>query len=118
MNEAGRAAADPAAARPPRSERFPDDDTALYTVGQVAEMLAVQPAFLRRLDSENVVSPRRSAGGQRRYSRHEIDLVDAVVTLLADGMTLVSAKRILDLQGEVDALRQQLEDRDGRASTT
>lgn len=111
MSDPGRAAAGPATARPPRSDRFPSDDAALYTVGQVADMLGVQPAFLRRLDSEDVVSPQRSSGGQRRYSRHEIDRVDAIVALLADGMTLAGAKRILALQGEVDALRRQLDDR-------
>ncbi|MET0459785.1 MAG: MerR family transcriptional regulator, partial [Ilumatobacteraceae bacterium] len=98
--------------------RFPDDDAAVYTVGQVAEMLTVQPAFLRRLDSERVVSPRRSAGGQRRYSRHEIQHIDAIIILLADGVTLAGAKRILQLQGEVDALRQQLDDRDAAAPDT
>jgi DNA-binding transcriptional MerR regulator len=116
VSDAGPAAAEPAAARPQRTARFPDDDAALYTVGQVAEMLDVQPAFLRRLDTEDVVTPRRSSGGQRRYSRHEIDLVDAVVTLLSDGMTLVSAKRILELQDEVDALRRELADRDGETA--
>jgi DNA-binding transcriptional MerR regulator len=118
VNDPGRAADEPFAARPPRSGRFPNDDAALYTVGQVADMLGVQPAFLRRLDSENVVSPQRSAGGQRRYSRHEIDHIDAIVILLVDGMTLAGAKRILELQAEVNALRQQLEDRDADTRDT
>ena len=51
---------------------FDDEHAPLYTVGQVAEMLDVQPAFLRRLDVEEVVQPARSDGGQRRYSRAEI----------------------------------------------
>ena len=57
---------------------FDDDHAALYTVGQVAGMLDVQPAFLRRLDIEEVVQPARSDGGQRRYSRHEIALAQHV----------------------------------------
>ena len=118
MNDRGRAASDPSAARPSPSGRFPADDAALYTVGQVADMLGVQPAFLRRLDSEHVVSPRRSSGGQRRYSRHEIDHIDAIISQLADGMTLAGAKRILELQGEVKALRQQLDDREADAQDT
>jgi len=117
VSDLGRAAAEPVPARPPRSGRFPADDAALYTVGQVAEMLSVQPAFLRRLDSEDVVSPQRSAGGQRRYSRYEIDHIDAIISLLADGMTLAGAKRILELQAEVDDLRQQLDDRGTDART-
>jgi MerR family transcriptional regulator, heat shock protein HspR len=38
-----------------------DGHAARYTVGQVAGMLDVQPAFLRRLDVERVVQPARSA---------------------------------------------------------
>ena len=33
---------------------FDDEHAPLYTVGQVAEMLGVQAAFLRRLDAETV----------------------------------------------------------------
>jgi MerR family transcriptional regulator/heat shock protein HspR len=54
---------------------FDDEHAPLYTVGQVAGMLEVQPAFLRRLDVEEVVQPARSEGGQRRYSRSEISRV-------------------------------------------
>jgi DNA-binding transcriptional MerR regulator len=80
----------------------------LYSVGQVADMLDVQPAFLRRLDTEQVVMPSRSAGGQRRYSRTDIDRVHAVTGLLAEGMTLAGALRIMELQAEIADLRGQL----------
>jgi MerR family transcriptional regulator/heat shock protein HspR len=44
-------------------------------------MLAVQPAFLRRLDAEAVVQPSRSDGGQRRYSQVEIARVQRVTEM-------------------------------------
>ncbi len=90
---------------------FPDDNAALYTVGQVASMLDVQPAFLRRLDVEQVVQPARSPGGQRRYSRVEIDRISAVAGLMKNGMTLAGASRILDLEQQVSNLQRQLDDR-------
>jgi MerR family transcriptional regulator/heat shock protein HspR len=87
-----------------------DDPTAaLFTLGQVAAMLGVQHAFLRRLDSEEVVRPERSAGGQRRYSRDEIDQVERVASLMGEGMTLASIRRIVVLEAEVERLRQELE---------
>jgi MerR family transcriptional regulator/heat shock protein HspR len=97
--------------RLPRPHPFPDAAAPLYTVGQVAGMLGVQPAFLRRLDTENVVSPSRSAGGQRRYSRLEIQHIYALTGLLDEGLTLAGAKRIIELQALVDDLRRQLEER-------
>ncbi len=87
---------------------MPDEAAPLYTVGQAADLLGVRTAFLRRLDSEGVVSPERSAGGQRRYSRTEINHVAAVVGLMGEGMTLAGAQRIIELENEVASLRRQL----------
>lgn len=87
---------------------FPEDSAPLYTVGQVAEMLGVQAAFLRRLDTLNVISPTRSPGGQRRYSRLEIDDIHAITELLGEGLTPAGARRILELQAEVAELRRRL----------
>ena len=89
---------------------FDDELAPLYTVGQVAGMLDVQPAFLRRIDIEDVVRPARSEGGQRRYSRADIALVQRVSVMAGDGMTLAGIRRILELEAVVADLRQQLAD--------
>ena len=83
---------------------FDDEHAALFTVGQVAQMLDVQRAFLRRIDDHRVVSPERSAGGQRRYSRREIGRIQEVVTMMGEGMTLAAIRRIFELQHEVAEL--------------
>lgn len=85
-----------------------DHHAPLYTVGQVSSMLDVQPAFLRRLDSENLVCPERSGGGQRRYSRAEIGVIQRVTELAGEGLTLAGIKRLLVLEAEVEALRAQV----------
>jgi excisionase family DNA binding protein len=91
-----------------RSVPIPDDAAPLYTVSQAADLLGVRPAFLRRLDTEGVVRPARSEGGQRRYSRTEINHVAAVVGLMGEGLTLAGAQRIIELENEVASLRRQL----------
>jgi MerR family transcriptional regulator/heat shock protein HspR len=93
-----------------------DHGAALYTVGQVADMLGVQPAFLRRLDSEGVVQPARSTGGQRRYSRHEIGQVQRVSVMAAEGFTLAGIRRVLVLEAELADLRRQLTEERARRS--
>jgi len=87
---------------------FDDEHAPLYTVGQVAGMLNVKPAFLRRIDLEEVVQPGRSDGGHRRYSRAEIALVQRVSDMADQGMTLAGIKRILALDVEVADLKRQL----------
>jgi MerR family transcriptional regulator, heat shock protein HspR len=95
---------------------FDDEHAPLYSVGQVAGMLDVQPAYLRRLDVEQVVQPARSAGGQRRYSRNEIALVQHVTAMADAGMTLPGIRRILMLEAEVAHLKQQLADLERQAT--
>jgi MerR family transcriptional regulator/heat shock protein HspR len=96
-----------------------DENLPLYTVGQVAATLEVQQAFLRRLDEFGVVTPSRSAGGQRRYTRHEVTIVAYVLRLIEDGLTLAAIRRVLQLENRVreleaerDELRAAVADRD------
>jgi MerR family transcriptional regulator/heat shock protein HspR len=77
-------------------------------VGQVAATLEVQHAFLRRLDEFNVVRPSRSAGGQRRYTRHEVTTVAYVLRLVEDGLTLAAVRRVLQLEGQVRRLEERV----------
>jgi MerR family transcriptional regulator, heat shock protein HspR len=81
-----------------------DEHAPIYTMGQVAAMLDVQQAFLRRIDDHDVVSPGRSAGGQRRYTRHEIGRVQEVVTMMGEGMTLPAIRRIIELEYDLARL--------------
>ena len=99
---------------------FEDENLPLFTVGQVSAMLEIQQAFLRRLDDFDVVRPSRSSGRQRRYTRNEIAVVQYVVRLTDEGMTLPAVRRILQLEqrireldAECDALREAL--REARA---
>lgn len=87
---------------------FDDGSAPLFSVGQVADMLGVQQAFLRRLDREDVVSPARSQGQQRRYSRDDVSQVQEAVSLIGDGLTLNGVRRVLLLQEEVRRLEAEL----------
>ena len=78
-----------------------DEHAPLFTVGQVAEILAVKQAFLRRVDELRVVSPQRSAGGQRRYTRYEIRIIQQVVSMADEGITLQAIRRIIDLEQQL-----------------
>ena len=83
---------------------FDDENAPLFTVGQVAEMLAVKQAFLRRVDELRVVSPQRSAGGQRRYTRYEIRVIQQVVSMADEGITLQAIRRIIELEEQLAAV--------------
>jgi MerR family transcriptional regulator/heat shock protein HspR len=88
--------------------RLDDEDYPAVTMGQAAELLEVQPAFLRSLDAAGVVQPERSGGGHRRYSRRQLALAARMRALFDDGLTLEAAARIVQLQDELDAARSRI----------
>jgi MerR family transcriptional regulator/heat shock protein HspR len=97
-----------------------DDEYPAYTIGQAARLLDVQQAFLRSLDTANLVRPHRSDGGHRRYSRRQLQLVARIRVLFDQGHTLTATARIIGLEDQLAAahdkiheLRDQLDDRSG-----
>ena len=87
--------------RPDPLRRLDAPDYPALTMSQAAELLGVQAAFLRSLDSSGVLQPSRSPGGHRRYSRHQLTLAARRRGLLDDGHSLASAETIVGLQDQL-----------------
>jgi excisionase family DNA binding protein len=85
--------------------RLDDPRYPALTMSQAAELLGVQAAFLRSLDTSGVLHPHRSPGGHRRYSRQQLELAARMRTLLDDGHSLASAEVIVGLQDELAEAR-------------
>ncbi len=83
-------------------------DEPFYTTGQVAALLDVPAAQLRRLDTLEIVQPDRSQGNQRRYSADEIERLREVIRLGEEGVTLPGVRMILELRRRVDELEERL----------
>jgi MerR family transcriptional regulator, heat shock protein HspR len=91
-----------------------DENAPLYTVGQVAELLGLKQAFLRRVDQLQVVSPQRSEGGQRRYTRYEIQVIQQVVNMADQGITLHAIRRIIALERQLAQASRERDQLAGR----
>lgn len=90
--------------------RLDDQDYPAVTMGQAAELLEVQPAFLRSLDAAGVLKPERSSGGHRRYSRRQLEVATRMRALFDEGLSLDAAARIVGLQDELEAARSRVTD--------
>ncbi|MGZ4508796.1 MAG: MerR family transcriptional regulator [Blastococcus sp.] len=90
--------------------RLDDPDFPALTMSQAAELLGVQAAFLRSLDTSGVLEPHRSPGGHRRYSRQQLLLAARFRGLLDDGHSLASAETILELQDQLAAARAAVDE--------
>ena len=90
--------------------KLDDQDYPAVTMGQAAELLGVQPAYLRSLDAAGVLKPQRSGGGHRRYSRRQLELAARMRALFDEGMDLGAATRIVGLQDELDTARARIDE--------
>ncbi|ASY34741.1 MULTISPECIES: MerR family transcriptional regulator [unclassified Streptomyces] len=104
---------------PPRSTRladkFDDDDYPAYTMGRAAEMLGATPAFLRMLGEHRLITPLRSEGGHRRYSRYQLRIAGRARELVDSGTPVEAACRIIILEdqlAEAQRINEELRRRD------
>ena len=96
--------------------RHDDEDYPAVTMGQAAELLEVQPAFLRSLDAAGVLTPYRSGGGHRRYSRRQLAVAARMRALFDEGLNLEAATRIGTLENELAAARAQIAELERRVA--
>jgi MerR family transcriptional regulator, heat shock protein HspR len=89
--------------------RLVRDDEPLYVISVAAEMAGMHPQTLRQYDRLGLVSPGRAGGGSRRYSLRDIQLLREIQRLSQEeGVNLAGIKRILELEDELDAVRERL----------
>ncbi|WP_257226468.1 MerR family transcriptional regulator [Rhodococcus opacus] len=63
-------------------------------------------AFLRSLDAAKLLTPGRSEGGHRRYSRYQLRLAARARELIDQGTALDSACRIIILEDQLAEARR------------
>jgi MerR family transcriptional regulator, heat shock protein HspR len=86
-----------------------NDDARTFLISVAAELAGMHAQTLRTYDRLGLVSPRRSSGGGRRYSQHDVDLLREVQRLSHDeGVNLAGIKRIIELTNQVEALHARL----------
>lgn len=95
---------------PPENPRptnnLEDDDYPAYTMGRAADMLGTTPAFLRALGENRLITPLRSDGGHRRYSRYQLRIAARARELVDSGTQIEAACRIIILEDQLEeALR-------------
>jgi len=93
------------------ADKFDDDHYPAYTMGRAAEMLGATAGFLRSLDEAKLIEPQRSAGGHRRYSRHQLRMAARVRELVDQGTPVEAACRIVTLEDQLYDARSRIPDK-------
>ncbi|MEU2434997.1 MerR family transcriptional regulator [Streptomyces rubradiris] len=86
----------------PPAGHLDDDDYPAYTMGRAADLLGTTPAFLRAVGEAGLITPLRSEGGHRRYSRHQLRIAARARELVGQGTPVEAACRIITLEDRLD----------------
>ncbi|MFG1807895.1 MerR family transcriptional regulator [Streptomyces sp. NPDC049040] len=82
--------------------RLEDDDYPAYTMGRAAELLGTTQNFLRAIGEARLITPLRSQGGHRRYSRYQLRIAARARELVDRGTSIESACRIVILEDQLE----------------
>lgn len=85
------------------------EDTPVFVISVAAQLSGLHAQTLRSYDRLGLVSPGRTPAGGRRYSARDIALLREVQRLSQEeGVNLAGVKRVIDLENQVDALRERI----------
>ena len=83
----------------------------VFVISVAAELAGMHAQTLRTYDRMGLVTPQRTSGGGRRYSREDVELLRTVQRLSQeDGVNLAGIKAIIQLKKENEELRTKLQE--------
>src|SRR6202789_4660815 len=86
-------------------------DTLFFKIGEVSDLLGVEPYVLRYWETEfTTLSPKKSGTGHRLYRRKDVELLLRIKHLLYD--------RKFTIKGERQTLQQELRGQKARTAKT
>lgn len=80
----------------------------LYMISVAAELAGMHPQTLRVYEAKGLLNPQRSSGNTRLYSQADIERLELIAQLTAEGINLAGVIRILDLQQRIEARDAEL----------
>ncbi len=87
-------------------------DRGVYAISVAAEMVSMEIQNLRVYERRGLLRPDRTEGGTRLYSADDVERLERIRDLLADGLNLAGIARVLELEDEVVRLRLRLDEAD------
>ena len=87
------------------------EERAVYIISVAAELAGVHPQTLRIYERKGLLQPQRTSGNTRRYSERDIARLQLIQELTQRrGVNLAGVKLIMEMQAELDAMRQRTDE--------
>jgi MerR family transcriptional regulator, heat shock protein HspR len=94
---------------PLRFEETDDYDAPVYVISVAADLADLHPQTLRAYEREGLLTPARTEGGTRRYSRRDVDRLRFIRTLTQDeGLNIAGVRVVLEMGEKLEAARHRI----------
>jgi MerR family transcriptional regulator/heat shock protein HspR len=70
----------------------------LYGISVTSELSGIDPPTLRLYERRGLLAPARTDGGTRRYSDNDLDRLQRITDLVAQGINIAGILQILNLE--------------------
>jgi DNA-binding transcriptional MerR regulator len=85
-----------------------EETSGVFAISVAAGMVSMQVQNLRVYERRGLVDPDRTAKGTRLYSQADIERLNRIRELLADGLNLAGIGRVLELEDQVVQLQAEV----------
>jgi MerR family transcriptional regulator/heat shock protein HspR len=88
-----------------------DSDRGVFMISVAAELAHMHPQTLRMYEARGLIQPKRSPKNTRLYSQRDVERLQRIQQLTAEGLNLAGVERVL-------ALERKLRELEGGADAT
>jgi MerR family transcriptional regulator/heat shock protein HspR len=81
-----------------RIETTIDEERGVFMISVAAELAHMHPQTLRMYEARGLIEPQRSPKNTRLYSQRDVELLQRIQQLTAEGLNLAGVQRVLALE--------------------
>jgi MerR family transcriptional regulator/heat shock protein HspR len=81
-----------------RIETTIDEERGVFMISVAAELAHMHPQTLRMYEARGLIEPKRSPKNTRLYSQRDVELLQRIQQLTAEGLNLAGVQRVLALE--------------------
>jgi MerR family transcriptional regulator, heat shock protein HspR len=93
-----------------------ETDRGVFMISVAAQLANMHPQTLRMYEARGLIEPQRSPKGTRLYSQEDVEKLRRIQEMTAElGLNLAGVERVLDLEREIEAMHERIEQIEARA---
>jgi MerR family transcriptional regulator, heat shock protein HspR len=87
-----------------------DSERGVFMISVAAELAHMHPQTLRMYEARGLIEPKRSPKNTRLYSQRDVELLQRIQQLTAEGLNLAGVERVLELEQRIEELERRAGD--------